>query len=356
MAHIFLESHNIKNLFFGFGQFNYHLLKNISQQSLEGLQFTVHGKDLSFLKNEFGDTFKYKKYHSLSRYPTFRIRKKYDLWHSLNQNTKIEPYHKIPYLLTVHNISYIKDINDYKTKENHIRFQEKLHRSKAISYISEYAKTSTHQFFEVPNVPEYVIYNGNPIEKKTLPDTFKPRRLPKRSYLFSIGEFTDRKNFQSLIPMLVQLPEFDLVLAGKNTTSNAEKVRHEIEKHKLTNRVFLVGKISDDERQYYYEHCAAFVFPSLREGFGLPVIEAMTFGKPVFISNNTSLPEIGGDHAFYWDHYDPEYMTSILKAGLNTFENNKTEFENVYKKRAASFTWSNSAEQYLKMYREILAL
>ena len=231
-----------------------------------------------------------------------------------------------------------------------------MSRSKAISYISEYAKSSTHQFFEVPDVPEYIIYNGNPIEKKTLSENFRPKQLPKHPYLFSIGEFTDRKNFQSLIPMLARLPQYDLVLAGKNTTENAQKVRQEIEKYKLTNRVYLVGKISDDERQYYYENCTAFVFPSLREGFGLPVIEAMTFGKPVFISNNTSLPEIGGEYAFYWDHYDPEYMSSTLEKGLETFSANNVAYEKAYKKRASQFTWSNSAEQYLKMYREILAL
>jgi len=62
--------------------------------------------------------------------------------------------------------------------------------------------------------------------------------------------------------------------------------------------VSLLGTISESDKIFYYKNCLAFAFPSLREGFGFPVLEAMTFGKPVFLSNKTSLPEIGGSHAF----------------------------------------------------------
>ena len=180
-----------------------------------------------------------------------------------------------------------------------MRFQEKLNRSQAITYISNYAKSSTHQFFKVPNVEEFVIYNGNPIANIQLPEDHKPELNSKRPFLFSIGEFTDRKNFQSLVPMMNNLKDFNLIIAGKNHTKNGDKVREQIEKHQLNNRVYLAGKISEMDKQYYYKNCSGFVFPSLREGFGLPVIEAMKFGKPVFLSNNTSLPEVGGPDAFF---------------------------------------------------------
>ncbi len=76
----------------------------------------------------------------------------------------------------------------------------------------------------------------------------------------------------------------------------------------MQNRVFLTGKVDDIAKQFYLSKCHAFVFPSIREGFGLPPIEAMHFGKPIFLSNKTSLPEIGGEHCYYWDNFDPEYM------------------------------------------------
>ncbi len=354
MQQIFLESHNIKNLNFGFGQFNYHLIKAIHTTHPKDFEIILHAQHINKLQQEFGDFFNYKKYHSLRRYSIFRVRKKYDLWHCLNQNIKIEPYHNIPYLLTVHNISYIKDKTRYKNENNHIAFQEKLDRSDAITYISEYAKSSTHEFFDVPEVPEYVIYNGNTIPDIILPDDYTPSQVSERPFLFSIGEFTERKNFNSLIHMLNFLSDFNLIIAGKNSTKNADAIKHLIAKNKLENRVILPGKISELDKQYYYNNCAAFVFPSLREGFGLPVIEAMRFGKPVFLSNNTSLPEIGTDLAFYWDHYEPKYMSDIIITGLHTFNSNKVKYIDASIKHAKSFSWDNAAKQYIDVYRNIL--
>ncbi len=354
MTNIFLESHNIKNLNFGFGQFNYHLIKSIYNADPKNFKITLHAKNISDLKNEFGDFFNYKKYYSFRRYPDLRIRKKYNLWHSLNQNTKIEPFHNLPYLLTVHNITYIKNSDNYINQKEHIQFQDKLNRSSAITYISEYAKSSTHEFFDVPQVPEYVIYNGNPIREILLPDNYSPKITTNKPYLFTIGEFTDRKNFQSLIPMLTFLKDFDLILAGKNSTENAIKVRIAIDKYQLNKRVFLTGKISDIDKQFYLKNCSAFVFPSLREGFGLPVIEAMKFGKPVFLSNNTSLPEIGGEYAFYWNNFDSKHMADIVFEGLDKFNNNQDFYEKNYIQRANSFNWDDSAKKYIDVYNKII--
>jgi glycosyltransferase involved in cell wall biosynthesis len=351
---IFLESHNIKNLHFGFGQFNYHLIKGLYNANVSDFKITLHAKDLKSLQSEFGSYFNYKKYYSFRRHPLFQIKKKYDLWHSLNQNIKIEPYHKIPYLLTVHNITYIKDKENYKDKEEHIKFQNKLYRSDAITYISEYAKQSTHQFFDVPKVPEYIIYNGNPIRNIILTKNHKPQLTLGNPFLFSIGEFTDRKNFGSLIEMLTHLKDFNLIIAGKNNTQNAEKVKTLITKHSLQNRVMLTGKISETDKQYYLQNCIGFVFPSLREGFGLPVIEAMKFGKPVFISNNTSLPEIGGEHAFYWNHFDAKYMANIIIDGLDKYLNNQEFYKDSYIKRANSFNWDKAAKEYIKVYNKTI--
>jgi glycosyltransferase involved in cell wall biosynthesis len=352
---IFLESHNIKNLNFGFGQFNYHLIKAIHELETEDIDITLHAKNTDKLKQEFGNAFSYKKYKPISRHPLFRIRKKYDLWHSLNQNIKIEPYYDIPYVLTVHDVNFIEEQSSDMRHERNVKFQAKLDRSSAITYISNYAKASTHQYFKVPNVSEYVIYNGNPIKEIDLPKTHQPKITTDIPFLFSIGEFTERKNFHSLAKMLQFLPEFHLILSGKNETEYAKTTLVDtIKELNLENRVHITGKISDIDKQYYLQNCTAFVFPSLREGFGIPPIEAMRFGKPVFLSNNTSLPEIGGEHAFYWDHYEPEYMAQILKSGLNTYTANKNELSEKYIAHAQSFDWKEAAKQYLEVYRSLL--
>lgn len=355
MKQIFLESHHIKNPHSGFGQFNYHLIKGLYNAQNQDYKITVHTKNSSNLKAEFGSYFNYKKYRPITRYKTFRIRKKYDLWHCLNQNIKIEPYHDIPYLLTVHDVNFIDEISSDLNHERNLKFQEKLDRSAAITYISEFAKQSTREYFNIPDVPEYVIYNGNPVTEIAIPKNYTPKITSKKPYLFSIGEFTERKNFHSLVEMLVHLPEFNLILSGNNNKEYAQnKLQNTIEQLKMQNRVIITGKISELDKLYYLKNCEAFVFPSLREGFGIPAIEAMRFGKPVFLSNNTSLPEIGGEHAFYWDHYDPSYMAQILTKGLNTFNENSAALSQKYIKRAESFSWNQAAKQYLKVYENIL--
>jgi glycosyltransferase involved in cell wall biosynthesis len=354
MQHVFLESHNIKNPFFGFGQFNYHLINGIYQLAPEDFKMSLHVKDTEKWKANFGEYYKLKKYFSVRRYPQARLRKKYDLWHAMNQNTKIEPFRNIPYLLTVHNITHIKDQEKYMEKEVHQRFQEKLNRSNAITYISNYAKTSTHEFFDVPDVPEYIIYNGNPIKDIQLSSIYKPSFVPQRPFLFSIGEFTKRKNFKTLIEMLRLLPDYNLVIAGKNTTAIAQELKELISKYHLEDRVRLPGKISELDKQWYFQNCRAFVFPSLREGFGLPIIEAMRFGKPVITSNNTSLPEIGRDIAYYWDHYDPEYMAKMVNESIANFDSSQTLNTSKSVAHAQSFNWKDAAQSYIDVYRNTL--
>lgn len=348
---VFLEAHNIKNPYFGFGQFNYHLIKGLYNANISDFKIVLHVKDIAKLKAEFGDYFEYKKYYSFRRYPLFRIRKKYEIWHSLNQNIKIEPQSYCPYILTVHDVNFIDEVSNNPEHDRNIRFQEKLNRSSAITYISKYAKTSTHQHFNVPNVPEYVIHNGNPIQSTDINANFVPRQTTTRPFLFTIGECTPRKNFHTLVDMLKELPDYDLVISGnKNTDYARQELAERIKSNHLEKRVILTGKISDIEKHYYLKNCSAFMFPSLREGFGIPPIEAMRFGKPVFLSNNTSLPEIGGKHAFYWDHYESKYMAEVFTKGMKNYRAKKEWFSKQYIAHAKSFDWDEAALRYASVY------
>jgi len=206
----------------------------------------------------------------------------------------------------------------------------------------------------VPDVPQYVIHNGNTITDTNIPDNFTPEVAITAPYLFSIGDFSERKNFISLVEMLRHLPDYNLVLSGNDQSIYADKLKALVQSYDLEKRVFITGKIEDEAKKYYLQHCEAFVFPSHREGFGIPPIEAMRFGKPIFISNNTSLPEIGGEHAFFWDQYEPAYMAKVLLEGMAKFEANKEFYTDWYINRAKSFNWDRTAELYLEVYRELL--
>lgn len=352
---VFLETHNLKNKATGLGTFNYELIKGLSQLEFNDLELTLNVKNPEVLAAEFGKKFNYHKYTDLSRHWLFRTRKKHDLWHSVNQNTKVEPFSAKNYLLTVHDVNFVEEISsDMKHKANRL-FLSKLEKATAITYISEFAKKQTHQYFEIPNVPEYVIHNGNPIS--TILDTSKfVSSIPvDRPFLYSIGDFLERKNFLSVVKMMVHLPEFNLILSGNKEKAYGQEIERFITENQLQNRVFLTGKVTDLAKQYYLSKCHAFVFPSIREGFGLPPIEAMHFGKPVFLSDKTSLPEIGGNDAYYWNNFDPEYMKTVLMNGLNHFQENRDEMEALVKKRAASFDWKIAAAAYLKVYENCIS-
>lgn len=351
---VFLETHNIKNRATGFGTFNYELIKGLEHLTFDDLELYLNSSKPSELKSEFGSKFKYQFYIGAHRYKNFRPLKKYDLWHSVNQNTKIEPRFDAKYLLTVHDVNFVEEISSDMNHKRNVAFIEKLKKSTAITYISEFAKKQTHQYFNVPNVPEYIIYNGNPISNVLDTENFAPNIISDKPFFFSIGDFRERKNFLSIVKMMIHITDFNLIIAGNNNNPYGEEIKNYIAVNKLQNRVFLAGTVSEIEKQYYLQNCTAFLFPSIREGFGLPPIEAMKFGKPVFLSDKTSLPEIGGKDAYYWSNFDPEYMKNILFELLNDFSNNKTELESLLIERAASFDWKIAAAEYLKVYQHIL--
>ena len=143
------------------------------------------------------------------------------------------------------------------------------------------------------------------------------------------------------------------MIAGKRETPYGEQLAREVVARNLGGRVMLAGQVSDGDRQWLYEHCEAFAFPSLTEGFGFPVLEAMQCGKPVFMSRRTSLPELGGALGFYWDSFGADHMAGVFRAGMTAVAAMPT-FAAAARARAAEFSWENAARGYLSVYRSVL--
>ena len=148
------------------------------------------------------------------------------------------------------------------------------------------------------------------------------------------------------------MPEKHLYIAGNDSTEYADKIRNRIKQESIKN-ITLLGIVTQEEKVWLYQHCEAFVFPSLFEGFGLPVIEAMLFKKPVISSSNTSLTEICDQHAtFFPKDFNPEESKSRILDTIQKYENNSDFSENVYK-YALSFDYQKHMEEYLSLYKSL---
>ena len=189
-----------------------------------------------------------------------------------------------------------------------------------------------------------VIYNGISLPKESI----APLLIPHSKFIFSIGTVVPKKNFHVLIDFLKILPlEYKIVLAGTTFHSYAVEMQKRIQEEGLADRFYLVGTIDEKEKRWYYENAYAFIFPSLLEGFGLPVAEDMSLGLPLFISDKTSLPEIGGVDAYYFKNFEAQYMCNVFLNGMANF-NEAQKIRLI--ERSKLFDWKSASESYLKLY------
>ena len=276
---------------------------------------------------------------------------KYQVWHCTFQNSNYLPYHRnTKRVLTVNDLNFLVEIKDDKARIqkylDHI--QKNINRADHIVCISDYTRRHMLEFLKPGNKPVVVVYDGCDI--KTFPGFDAPTYRPARPFIFSIGTVLPKKNFH-VLPCLLKGNDYELVIAGIINKEYGERIMEEARVHGVSDRVKLTGPISEQDRYWYYKNCAAFGFPSIAEGFGLPVVEAMNFGKPAFISTHTSLPELGGDAAYYFRDFDPQDMQEVFSTGMQHYQS-ANPIEKI-RAQALKFNWDHTARSYLSIYRSL---
>jgi glycosyltransferase involved in cell wall biosynthesis len=277
---------------------------------------------------------------------------KFDVWHATHQSTDYFPTNtKTPIVLTIHDLNFLYDAhkNPQKRKRYLQALQQKIDASKHIVAISQHVKNDILQHCNVGDKPISVIYNGCNISNDIIAK--KPAGIASQPFLYSIGTIAEKKNFH-VLPALLVNNNYQLIISGI-TQSDAyqQQIIDSAKQLGVADRLVFTGAISEAEKYWYYQHCEAFVFPSIAEGFGLPVIEAMYFGKPVILSTHTSLPEIGGPHAYYFQDFEPATMQQTLFNSLAHYYQQNPQA--AIKKWASQFTWQQAAAQYLNVYRTL---
>ncbi|GAB6060706.1 glycosyltransferase family 4 protein [Desulfonatronum parangueonense] len=222
---------------------------------------------------------------------------------------------------------------------------------------------SRERFLDVfPFFPRERIHIAHPASRLSFPEGETPQNsvpfdLTPGAFWLGVGTLEPRKNHVRLLKAYASLLErhptsAPLVLAGGRGWLTQE-LDQELNRTELSGRVRVLGYVSDQELTWLYRHCLGFVYPSLDEGFGMPVLEAMNLGAAVITSNVAALPEVAGDAALLVDPLDMEQLVQTM---LHLAENPALRAEMGRKGRiqAEAFSWSRSAEIVRQAYFEAM--
>lgn len=174
-------------------------------------------------------------------------------------------------------------------------------------------------------------------------------------FMFTIGTLQKRKNILNIIKAFNKYKEnnskLKLIIAG-NPGDNYQEIINEYNNSKYKNDIKILNYISEEEKIILYRNTKIFIFPSLYEGFGMPIVEAMATGVPVITSNISSMPEVLGDAGIL---VNPYFIEEISKAIEKYDTNEKLRKESVEKGyiQCQKFTWENSAKKLEKIYKEM---
>ena len=339
-----------KNRFNGLYIYSYHLGKGLYKYVPGHIE--LHYYLPRNLLGIFGEKIKYITQLSLDKF-FHRKAVGFDIWHSTTTISWYMPADKkTKFIFTLHDINFIIE-NPESEKSNQrtlSRIQKRIDRADHIIVISEFSLSQAKKYLNLSNKPISVIYPGCSFNTEA-PGTETPAYLPGKNFLFSIGLIEKRKNFHVVIPLLKN-NDYEYVIAGIKTYDYKETILQEAKKYGVEDRVIFAGGISEEEKAWYYQHCTAFMFPSFAEGFGSPVVEAMYYGKPVFLSRETSLPEIGGEHAYYFSSFDEEQMQKEFTAGMKHYELHQPQEK--IKQHARKFSYDTMSQKILALYESLL--
>jgi len=264
-------------------------------------------------------------------------------------------------LYTLYDLGYLEEPS-WTTEANRAgcfqgTFNASLHADRIVA-ISEYSRS--HFLRTFPHYPKDridVVYPGSRFEARAgLPRPARLSRLQPNSFWLSVATLEPRKNHRRLIEAYARVKAeagatFPLVLAGGRgwLMEDFEKTLSGLQ---AGADVILTGYVSDSELQWLYENCFAFVYPSLFEGFGLPVLEAMSLGAAVIASNTSSLPEIVGSAGVLVNPCDVEEIVAAMRL-LTASGDCRETFRELALPRARLFSWRSAARRVLELYDEL---
>ncbi len=284
---------------------------------------------------------------------------RFDLLHVTYNAPFVSP---CPFVVTVHDVSFARHPEFFSLRDRWVLntlVPRSVRRARAILTDTEFAKRDLIEIYhlaaeKIVVTPYAAGAQFRPHEDRSLLAAIRKKYQTSEHYLLAVGNLQPRKNLGRLIEAYAQAVREDhiaakLVLVGQQLWGGVEVVRA-VEANGLTDRVVFAGFVPEDELVLLYNAASVFVLPSLYEGFGLPVIEAMACGTPVIASNVSALPEVTGDAALLVDPCDINDLAEALaRATLDRALHSEMKAKGL--DRASRFSWRETAQKTLIAYR-----
>lgn len=262
-------------------------------------------------------------------------------------------------IVTLHDLNFLHEgFSAKKQRRKLLIVKKNLRNADVIVCISDFTKQdllANMHLFSFKKAPEIcVIYNGLQFPEVKTYELGRFDYLRDKKYILNIGVLFPKKNQLSIIKMLPFIEEDLVIVASGTKESYHQVVLEEIERLGLKERVHIMSHISEEEKCALLQNCAAMCHPSLAEGFGIPPIEAMSFGKPVFLSKLTSLPEIGGAVANFFSSFETEHMVAVYQEGMKQYYTDSATNSEALKAWSSKFDYLEMAGNYLKLYKKLV--
>lgn len=271
---------------------------------------------------------------------------------------------KCPVISTIHDLAEFSDSFKYgriKSWFKRIIVKNSLRLSDRIITVSNYSKQQIRAISEL--IPEKISVISEGVssqwfEQRNCSNIILKYCLPDRYILF-VGAIEEGKNIDTLLYTFSSLQssmlkDLNIILVG-NKGRGFNKIAGIIEKLNLKHKVYILGYVPDEDLFCLYNKAKIFIFPSIIEGFGLPVLEAMASGVPVIASNRTSLPEVCKDAAILVDPFSKDEMRTAIEKILEDKVSTNTLIEKGYK-RAKMLSWNITAKETLDQYRKMVLM
>lgn len=283
---------------------------------------------------------------------------KADIFHS-TYYTKY-PNTTIPQVVTVYDLIYEKYPQMFVGKRKEMFKLEKkkvIESVNSLICISQNTKKDLLYYYKLYGKKIYVVYPGvdkifKPITNLVIKNQFLSRYKIKKPYFLYIGPRGRYKNFFKFVEaykLWQKSNDFIIITIGSGKFNQNEITL--FRKLGLSNKIYNFGYLTDKDLILFYNFSHAFIYPSLYEGFGMPLLEAMACKTLVLASNRSSFPEIGGNAILY---FNPESKKSIIEA-LNKSLNRSIKNQYIKRglKRVKNFSWEKSAKQTLAIYKRL---